>query len=264
VTRDPLFYQFFKDLPGCFFQLVKRPASDAEQYEFKAVEYKETAVRLDGVFLPRNRRAGPAYLWEAQYYKSNKVYANIMSKVGRFLEHGDPEQDWVAVVIYPHRSMEQSNLKPYRCIIDSDQLVRIYLDEMPPALPDQFEMVMLEMIAAKPDAALEKVQAMIPRLRASRRPEQFQRTMLQLIETIILYQFPGWPREEVKKMIQITDVREIRVVREALEEQMEAIATKLLAIGRPIDEIVEVTSLTASKVRKLKKKQQGGSRQSKA
>ena len=38
----------------------------------------------------------------------------------------------------------------------SDQLVRVYLDELPPALPDQFELAILELIAAKPDAALAR------------------------------------------------------------------------------------------------------------
>lgn len=42
-----------------------------------------------------NRDAGPAYpayILEVQYYQSDTVYANIMSKIGRFLEHGEPDQ----------------------------------------------------------------------------------------------------------------------------------------------------------------------------
>jgi hypothetical protein len=38
MTRDPLFYRFSKELPGCFFQLIGRPASDAGHYEFEAIE----------------------------------------------------------------------------------------------------------------------------------------------------------------------------------------------------------------------------------
>jgi hypothetical protein len=45
-------------------------------------------------------------LWEAQFYASEKVYANLLSKIGRFLEHGNPEKDWVAAVIYPNRELE--------------------------------------------------------------------------------------------------------------------------------------------------------------
>jgi predicted transposase YdaD len=67
MKRDPLFFEFFKELPGCFFQLVGRSERDAEKYELEAIEYKATAVRLEGVFRPRQPAAGPAYLWEAQY-----------------------------------------------------------------------------------------------------------------------------------------------------------------------------------------------------
>jgi predicted transposase YdaD len=76
MTRDPLFYRFFKDLPGCFFQLIDRPASDAAKYEFKAIEYKETSARVDGVFLARHPDADLAYVLEVQYYPSDTVYAN--------------------------------------------------------------------------------------------------------------------------------------------------------------------------------------------
>ena len=278
MTRDPLFYRFFKDLPGCFFQLIGRPANDSARYDFRAIEYKETSVRLDGVFLPRDRQAEPAYILEVQYYQSDKVYANILSKIGRFLEHGDPDQNWVAVVIYPHRAMEQKNLKPYQCLVESNQLLRIYLDELPPAPPDQFELGVLELIAAKPEAALEKARAMVPRLRASKRSKRFQQMMVQFIETVILYQFPQWTREEIEKMLQVSDVRQTRVFQEALEEglqeglqkgreegreeglqkgreeEREAIATALLGMGHPAEEIAKATGLAVSQIRKLKKK----------
>ena len=218
MKRDPLFFRLFKELPGCFFQLVGLSERDAERYSLEAIEYKATSVRLDGVFRPLQAGDDPAYLWEAQFYASEKVYANLLSKIGRFLEHGNAEQDWVAVVIYPNRELEQKNLHPYRCLLESDQLVRIYLDELPPAPPDQFEMGILELIAAQPETALKKAQAMVPRLRASKQPRQFQRTLLQFIETVIVHQFPKWSREEIETMLQVTDVSQTRVFQEALEQ----------------------------------------------
>ncbi len=188
----------------------------------------------------------------------------MLSKVGRFLEHGNAEQDWVAVVIYPNRELEQKNLHPYRCLLESDQLVRIYLDGLPPAPPDQFEMGILELIAAEPDTALKKAQAMVPRLRVSKQPKQFQRTLLQLIETVIVHQFPTWSREEIGKMLRVTDVSQTRVFQEALqeglekgrEEGIESVALRLLKMGRTIAEIVEATDLTPAQIRELSKKSQ--------
>ena len=257
MKRDSLFFRLFKELPDCFFELIGRPASDALHYKLDAIEFKQTSVRLDGVFYPNESAAGPVYIWEAQYYPSDTVYANVMSKVGRFLEHGDPAQDWVAVIIYPSRSMEQKNLRPYRCLLESDQVLRIYLDELPPAPADQFEMGVLELIAAKPDIALEKAQKMLPRLRASKKPKQFQRALVQLIETVIVYQFPKWSREEVEKMLQVSDVRQTRVFQEAREEGREEgreeVALRFVQAGHAIEEVAQVTGLSAAKIRKLLK-----------
>ena len=279
MKRDSLFFRFFKELPGCFFHLIGRPEADAARYELDAIEFKETAVRLDGVFQPRHPDVDPAYLWEVQYYSSEKLYANILSKVGRFLEHGNPKQDWVAVVIYPNRSLEQKNLRPYRWLIQSDQLLRIYLDELPPAPADQFELGALELIAAKnPDLALAKAQAMVPRIRASKRLRIFQKMVIEFVETVILQHFPQWSRKEIEKMLKVSDVRQTRVFQEALEEGVEIGVEKGMEIGvekgreetiekvvrglldlhRPIDEIEKVTGLTPTQIRKLKKNLRGG------
>lgn len=278
MKRDSLLFRFFTDLPGCFFQLIGRPATDANRYTLDAIEYKETAVRLDGVFQPREPDIDPAYIWEAQYYPSEKMYANLWSKIGRFLEHGNPRQDWVAVVIYPNRSLEQKNLQPYRCLVESEQLVRIYLDELPPAAPDEFEMGILELIAARPEAALEKARAMVPRLKTSKRPQSFQRQVVQFIETVVLYQFPKLTRKEIEAMLQVSDVRETRVFQEALEEGLEKgrkegreegveqgiergiergieqVALRMMRLNRQVAEIAAATGLNAAQIRKLKKK----------
>ncbi len=251
VKRDPLFYRLFKELPGCFFQLVKRSAEDAARYQLEAIEYKATAVRLDGVFRPLEAAAGPAYIWEAQFHASDRVYANLLTKIGHFLDHGDPHQDWIAAVIYPRRSLEQKNLHPYRWLLNSDQLVRVYLDELPPAPADQFELAILELIAAKPEKALERARALVPQVRASKRPRQFQETLLQFIETVIVYQFPKWSRAEIEKMLTVTDITQTRVYQEGREEALQEVARRLIKDGQPVQEIARITGLTAAQVKNL-------------
>jgi predicted transposase YdaD len=66
-------------------------------------------------------------------------------------------------------------------------------------------------IAAQPEAALEKAKAMVPRVLASKRLKQFQRIVIQFFEAVILYQFPHWSRKEIEKMLQVGDVRQTRV-----------------------------------------------------
>ncbi len=83
MKRDSLLFRFFEELPSCFFKLLGRPEQDARKYSFDSIEYKETSVRVDGIFQP-HEAGDPAYIWEAQYYASEKVYANLWSKIGRF------------------------------------------------------------------------------------------------------------------------------------------------------------------------------------
>jgi predicted transposase/invertase (TIGR01784 family) len=118
------------------------------------------------------------------------------------------------------------------------------------------------LIAAKPEAALEKAKAMVPRLGQSKVPRQLQGMMVQFIETVIVHQFPSWSRAEIEKMLQVTDVRQTRVFQEALEEGrqegreqgIETVARRLIELGRPVTEIARATGLTAAQVRKLAKK----------
>ncbi len=59
-------------------------------------------------------------------------------------------------------------------------------------------------------------------------------------------------------MLQVTDVRQTRVFQEALEEGrevgIEAVALRLLKMGRPVAVIVQATELTPAQIRKLSKK----------
>jgi predicted transposase/invertase (TIGR01784 family) len=140
--------------------------------------------------------------------------------------------------------------------------VRIYLNELPPVPPDQFEMGILELIAAKPEIAFEKARVMVPRLRQSKLPKVDQRQVLQLIETVIVHQFPKWSREEIAKMLQVTDVTQTRVYQEGVEDGIEkgiekgieTVALRLLKIGRPVAEIAQATGLTSAQIRKLSRK----------
>lgn len=99
---------------------------------------------------------------------------------------------------------------------------------------------------------------------------QFRKRVVQFIQTVILYQFPKLSREEIEKMLQVTDVRETRVFQEALEEGREVgrglgreegreearldMARRLLQLGHTLAEVADVTGLSLSKLRSLKKR----------
>lgn len=46
MKTDPIFYRLFKELPDSFFELIGCQPSEANAYEFAAVELKQTAFRI--------------------------------------------------------------------------------------------------------------------------------------------------------------------------------------------------------------------------
>ncbi|MEA5565699.1 DUF2887 domain-containing protein [Anabaena sp. UHCC 0399] len=47
MKTDSIFYQLFAEFPSIFFELIGYSG-----YQFRSVEIKQTAFRIDGVFLP--------------------------------------------------------------------------------------------------------------------------------------------------------------------------------------------------------------------
>jgi predicted transposase/invertase (TIGR01784 family) len=113
---------------------------------------------------------------------------------------------------------------------------------------------------------MTEAQKLIPAVQGLHEPIERKHKLIQLIETVVLYQWPHLSRKEVEKMLKVSDIRQTRVYQEALEEGIEqgrelareetteAIARRLLDAGITIDKIAKATGLSAAAVRRLKKK----------
>jgi predicted transposase YdaD len=116
VTTDPIFYRLFETSPETFFLLLgisaKLAADTAARYEYKALEFKETSHRTDGVFLPRE--AGlPLYFLEVQFYRLPSIFADLLAKVYTYLKQHDPGQSFCGVVLFASRNLGCTR-KPWR------------------------------------------------------------------------------------------------------------------------------------------------------
>ena len=262
MKTDTLVYRFFMELPDCFFELVGRPGMGAG-YRFEAIELKDTAARIDGVYSPRepNDRE-PVFFVEYQSYKSERTYSNLLLKIGLYLEKVNPRQNWQGVVIYPSRTIEQENLYPYRGLLDSDQMTRVYLDDLPESPTENFGIGILRLIAAKREGVMEVAQQLLPKIRGSAESAGRRKKLIELIATVVSYQFPKLSREEIEKMLQVDSFRETRVYQEAFEEGIEkgreeskeVFARRLLEEKFPLKKIAELTGLSEAAVKQLKKK----------
>jgi len=134
MITDPVFYRLFETSPETFFLVLGLPADAARdmaaRYQYEALEFKTTAHRLDGVFLPKE--AGlPLYFLEVQFYPLANVFAGLLAKIFTFLKQHDPAQPYVGVVLFDTRAQEPEALGPYQPLMDAGFIRRYYLDEMP-------------------------------------------------------------------------------------------------------------------------------------
>jgi predicted transposase/invertase (TIGR01784 family) len=67
MKTDSRFYRLFQEIPSIFFELIGNSPQLAELYQFSSVEVKQTALRIDGVFLPNQNTDNPIYFLEVQF-----------------------------------------------------------------------------------------------------------------------------------------------------------------------------------------------------
>ncbi|MEH2410454.1 DUF2887 domain-containing protein [Nostoc sp.] len=132
MRRDTIFYKLFKQFPLLLFELVDEPPPEAENYQFESVEVKETAFRIDGVFLPpANAVSKTVFFAEVQFQKDEDLYHRFFSELFLFLyRHTIRYDDWFGVIIFGSRSLEPSSSSIHRALLESGQVRRVYLDEL--------------------------------------------------------------------------------------------------------------------------------------
>jgi predicted transposase/invertase (TIGR01784 family) len=99
VKTDSIFYRFFQEFPGIFFELIGNTPETASNYQFSSVEIKQTAFRIDGVFLPARGDENPIYFVEVQFQPEPDFYSRFLTEIFLYLRQNKPQNDWCAVVI---------------------------------------------------------------------------------------------------------------------------------------------------------------------
>ncbi len=128
MKTDKLAYLWLQEVPEGFFTLIGRNKSDSSRYLFQSVELKETAFRIDGVFVPQTDDI--TYFVEVQFQRDNAFYARLFAQIFLYLKQFGACH-WRAVVIYPNKSAEQASLIGYEEMLATNLIQRIYLDELP-------------------------------------------------------------------------------------------------------------------------------------
>ncbi|MFW9264119.1 Rpn family recombination-promoting nuclease/putative transposase [Nostoc sp. CALU 546] len=218
MRRDTIFYKLFKQFPGLLFELVDEPPAEAENYQFESVEVKETAFRIDGVFLPpANAVSKTVFFSEVQFQKDEDLYHRFFSELFLFLYRNSIRyDDWFGVIIFASRSLEPSNSTIHRALLESGQIRRVYLDELGDLReqPLGLGLMLLTNVTSETEA-VEGARFLLEQAR-----QQSEQAIIDLVTTIIVYKFSNLSREEIQAMLGL-NLEEPRAILEAKAEGRE-------------------------------------------
>jgi len=218
MRRDSIFYQLFRQSPTLLFELLESPPPNAQNYRFDSVAVKEPKFEIDGVFLPpESEIPGVVYFCEVQFQKDEQLYERLFGESFLyFYRNRERFSDWQAVVIYPSRSIEQSNTVPYQDLLEGDRVHRVYLDGLGEMdqLPLGIGLMMLTTI--QENRAPEAARSLLARSSQELQPER-SRAIMEMITTIMVYKFTNLSRREIEAMLGL-NLQETRVYQEAKAE----------------------------------------------
>ena len=221
MKTDSIFYRLFTVSPETFFLMLGMPAAQAAEtaarYDFEALEFKETSHRADGVFRPAETTS-TVYFLEVQGYELPSVYADLLAKVYTYLKQNEPSQPYCGVVLFADRGLEPKGLAPYQLLIDGGLIRRFYLNELPGLTDGPLGLSILDLIRRSEGEAPAAARTLLTRAKLEIGDEALRADLIDLIETVIVYKLSRLSREEIQAMLQIHDIRESRVYREAKAE----------------------------------------------
>ncbi len=206
MKTDSLFYRLFQTLPDLLFELIEQKAEHASAYRFTSVELKETTFRLDGVFTPpADEPNWSLFFIEVQFQMDPDFYARFFAEIFLYLRHHHPRHPWRAVVIYLTRTVDPGDHLHYRVLLQSEHVVRVYLDEWA-AMRQSLTQHLMAVVLAEPETAVTEAQALVSRVRQELVDKRQKDAIVELVETILVYKLPTLSRQEIQRMLGLTDI----------------------------------------------------------
>jgi predicted transposase/invertase (TIGR01784 family) len=260
MKRDSIYYQIFKRFPALLFTLIDDPPAQASNYRFESIEVKETAFRIDGVFLPpQESRPRTIFLAEVQFQKDELLYHRFFAEAFIYL-YRNPQQydDWRGVLIFPSRALEPADQTTHRALLNHDQITRIYLDELGDSAQQPVGISLMQLAIADEATLTDRAKSLIDRVQIEVISPAEKQAIIEVVTTIAVYKFSKLSREEVETMLGLR-LEDTRIYQEAKEEgRMEMLATTiplLLQAGLTVEQIAQQLQLEVELVQQISKTQ---------
>lgn len=217
VKTDSIFFRIFQILPGILFELLGEPPELGDNYNFQSVEVKQTAFRIDGVFVPQPDSADQTVIFvEVQFQRDEYLYDRMFSEIGMYLAQNRGTYDWKAVAIFPRRSLEPKDQRRHRTILGGEQFTAIYLEDLLKIRSESLGVQILQLIVAKPKESEPYIQKIVRQL--NNRTNSQNQAIIELVSTVMVYKFPEMSREVIEAVFSVSELKQTRVYRDAMDE----------------------------------------------
>ena len=252
MKRDSIYYQIFKRFPELIFEFIDEPPLQAQDYRFESVEVKETAFRIDGVFLPPfGTIPRIIFFAEVQFQKDETLYHRFFTESLMYLNRNQSQyDDWYCVVIFPERSLEPSDLKTHRIFLNSNQVKRIYLNELGTFNQQPIGINLMQLTIASEKAMPEQARLLIERVQLEETGTLPKNEVIDIITTIAVYKFSQLTREEVEAMLGL-NIEETRIYQDLERQTKLKAAARLLNMGYSISEVAKAVDLSIDEITPL-------------
>lgn len=251
MKTDTLFYELIRELPQVFFELIGKPETNLENYEFSAPEVKQQSFRLDGLFSTiKGFENEPLYFVELQTYKDEEFYERLFGEIFVYFRQYKPaNSQWYAIVIYDRRSHETAPHPRYQLLIEN-YVRRIYLNEL--SNDDSLEIGIVKLFAETPTKTTPLAQKLVNKAKTELTDESIQQKVLAFIQSIIVYKFPNLTQEEIETMFDLgEDIKKTGYYQSILKKTKLQVVPSLVEKGLSIQEIAEMFELDVEEVRKV-------------
>ena len=236
-------------MPGIYFQLIGQSPTLADSYEFRSVEIKQTAFRLDGVLIPKTESpTTPIHFWEVQMQTDTTFYRRFFAEIFLYLYQFKKAKNWQALVVFRNRKIETKDTKPYRGLLNSSNVTKIYLEDLGDDAYNNLGLGIVKLIVEEEETAVERAKELAAKAVEELTDEPARQKVLELVQTILLYKFKELTSEEVIEMLGLDDFKQSRLYQGILEEGKLLTVPLLLELGLSVEEIALRLDVTVEQV----------------
>jgi predicted transposase/invertase (TIGR01784 family) len=217
VKTDSLFFRIFQSVPGILFELIGQPFEQGQNYEFRSLEVKQTAFRLDGIFVPKPDSPDQTVIFvEVQFQKDEYLYDRMFAEIGMYLMQNRPTSDWKAIALFPRKSLEPKDNHRHRSLLRSEQFQVIYLEDFLNTQSNKLGIQLMQLIVSRPKESETYARGIVDRIQTQ--TDLQNQVIIELVSTVMVYKFPELSWEAIEAMFGLSELKQTRVYQQALQE----------------------------------------------